>query len=486
MEWSLIRDAKTARGRTQAFLKRFHKEEDGVFLLFSLYTFLIMIVFAGMAVDLMRIETRRTELQATADRAVLAAADMQQELDGNAVILDYFDKAGFASTLDSYNTVETVSSRTATVEASDEVSMIFGGLLGAFNGSDDESSNGFGSSMLVRVRASAEERVENVEISLALDVSGSMSSYGRIGNMKTAAKEFVDTVLANNASDGRVTVTLVPYSEQVNVGPDIFHSLNSTQLHSYSYCLDVPNDQFTSVAINPSLNLMQDQHFQWNYNGGGNYIDATVCPQYTYEQIKPWSQSAPELKAQIDQLQPRAGTAIYMGMKWAAALLDPSTQSINNTLIADGKVSPAAVGRPVAYDTDNVLKAIVMMTDGENSSSQRISSFAYQNSSHYSHWSRYNFNWYLSRYVYSGQRSQWYWSRMTSSLADSLQASVCQAAKDAGIIVWTIGFEVSDTAATKMRNCASSPSHFFRVEGVEISNAFQAIAADINELRLIE
>ena len=37
-----------------------------------------------------------------------------------------------------------------------------------------------------------------------------------------------------------------------------------------------------------------------------------------------------------------------------------------------------------------------------------------------------------------------------------------------------------------MRDCASSPSHFFRVEGVEIEDAFEAIARQINQLRLTQ
>ena len=37
-----------------------------------------------------------------------------------------------------------------------------------------------------------------------------------------------------------------------------------------------------------------------------------------------------------------------------------------------------------------------------------------------------------------------------------------------------------------MSNCASSPSHYFQVEGVEIKDAFEAIARQINQLRLTQ
>ena len=37
-----------------------------------------------------------------------------------------------------------------------------------------------------------------------------------------------------------------------------------------------------------------------------------------------------------------------------------------------------------------------------------------------------------------------------------------------------------------MRNCATSPAFFYKVEGIEISSAFKSIARQINELRLTQ
>lgn len=480
------RASKTERtafkAETSTFLKRFHREEDGVLVVFSLFAFVMIFIFTGMAVDVMRVETRRTELQALADRAAIAAADMQQPIAGNTVIADYFAKAGLSNTLTTYDTVTTVSSRTATVEAQDDVQMIFGKLIGVFT----DKAGPFSDTMTVKVKAVAEERIENVEISLALDISGSMANYSRLPNLKVAAKEFVDTVLANNAGNGKVTVNLIPYSEQVNLGPDIFGEMPHIQLHGYSYCVDVPDGHYERVSIDQGYYFPQDQHFQWNWSNHYNAIDNPVCPQQEYEQVTTWSQDATALKAQIDQFEPRAGTAIYMGMKWAAAFLDPSTRRINDSLVAKGIVAPGAANRPLAYETRNSIKAIVLMTDGENSSTKRISNWAYENASHRNHWKNYNFSWYLENHVQPQQRDRWYYTRTNTVQADNLQDKICSAAKEAGIIVWTIGFEVNDTAATKMRNCASSPSHFYRVSGAGISDAFKAIASDINELRLIQ
>jgi hypothetical protein len=65
-------------------------------------------------------------------------------------------------------------------------------------------------------------------------------------------------------------------------------------------------------------------------------------------------------------------------------------------------------------------------------------------------------------------------------------SDICTAAKAQGIIIFAVGLEINDSSAAMMENCASSAAHFFRVEGLDISYAFQAIASQINQLRLVQ
>ena len=128
------------------------------------------------------------------------------------------------------------------------------------------------------------------------------------------------------------------------------------------------------------------------------------------------------------------------------------------------------------------------MTDGKNVDTWRIQPWYYAQESHYVHWSRYPLFWYLRNYVSSNSNNwgNWRYMKYSSGQADGMLDNICNAAKTQGIVVWSIGFEVSDYSAGVMQNCASSPSHFFRVEGVEISDAFEAIAKQINQLRLTQ
>jgi hypothetical protein len=62
---------------------------------------------------------------------------------------------------------------------------------------------------------------------------------------------------------------------------------------------------------------------------------------------------------------------------------------------------------------------------------------------------------------------------------------ICTAAKNAGITIFTVGFETSDRSNAVMANCASSPAHHFDVQGTDLTDAFAAIAREISKLRLV-
>ncbi|WP_353472864.1 pilus assembly protein TadG-related protein [Salipiger sp. H15] len=432
---------------------------------------LVMMTFGGIGIDMVNTELNRTKVQNTLDRAVLAAADLDQTLEPDAVVSDYMAKMGLGDALVSSEIDEGLNYRTVTADGYVQMPSNFMGLLGI------ETTQAYG-------HAQASERFNKVEVSLVVDISGSMANNSKMDNLKTAAGEFVDTLLSTGNED-LISVSLVPYSEQVNAGPEILSYLPVNWKHGYSHCLEMPASVFGSTALDRSITYDQMQHFQWNYSGSNTLTD-TVCPRYDYERITPFSQDAKALKQQINKLTPRAGTSIFLGMKWGTALLDPSTRDIASGLIADGKVSSVFEGRPVAYDDGDVLKTVVLMTDGQHDRSFRIRDDYYNSDSEYVQWNKYNLWYYLYKYVDSNKRGNFYYQKYDATTGDTLLGNICDAAKAKGIIIWSIGFEVEDHGADVMESCASSPSHFFRVEGTEISEAFSTIAHTLNQLRLTQ
>ncbi len=460
------------KAQLDAILRNFAREEDGLVTVLACFMILMMLLVGGIGVDLMRNEMERVRIQNISDRAVLAAADLDQELDPTLVVEDYFRKSSPLATVNSVTVEQGLNYRTVRIDANSSTPTRFMQKMGVDR-------------LPVPGSSAAEERINKVEISLVLDISGSMGRNNKMVHLQDAAKVFVDTVIRDDTHD-QISISLIPYSEHVNAGPNIMNRLDMNRYHSYSHCVEFDNSDFNSVRLDRSKRYNQAQHFQWTFDGYNNDRTSTTCPRYSYERITPFSQDAVALKAQIDALQPRVQTSIFLGMKWAVGLLDPDFQPITSSLAAAGFVDTAFSDRPAAYDDTDTMKTVILMTDGQNTASQRISSAYYDSDSEIVHWDRYNLNWYLRNYVSYYYRDRFYWQKYSGSEGDQLLGSICQAAKEAHMVIWTIGFEVTSHSANVMRNCASSPSHFFEVQGIEITEAFEAIARQISQLRLIQ
>ena len=451
-------------------LRRYAQEEDGSVTIFAGAVIVMILLVAGIAYDLQRHEMERVRIQSTADMAVLAAADLDQTLDPQAVVQDYFDKAGIPNGTNAITVEEGLNFRTVSVNADGTIPTNFMTMLGI-------------DTLPLRSRAEAEERVNNVEISMVLDISGSMASGDKMPNLRDAAETFVDTVI-NDSTRDLVSISIIPYSEHVSAGPAIMSKFNVDWNNPYSHCMEFSDSDFNTSTMRRNKQYDQVQHMEWGSNTMS--LNTPVCPVGQHEDIVAFSQDAAALKYKISRLIPRGSTSIFAGMKWAAGLLDPDFNSINVSLAQDGVTDPVFTARPAAFSDRETLKTVILMTDGQNHYSYRINNNYYANASHAAHWNNYSLDWYLNRYVNSWQRSSWKYLKYWPEYGDSLLSNVCSAAKEKNIVIWSIGFEVTDYSAGVMRDCASSPSHFFRVEGVEIKEAFKAIARQINQLRLTQ
>lgn len=456
----------SARRRMRRHITHFAKAEDGVMLALVMCVLLIMMMVAGIGVDIMRTEMERTRLQQTIDSSALAAAHKDNSLDPKSVVLDYFKKAQLAAfiTTDDIDVNGPKMARSVEINLKADVKTPFLKPLGY-------------ETFTVPARGRAEQAMGNSEVSLVLDISGSMDDNNRMSRLHTAAKEFIDTVLITETLN-RVSVSLVPYTGDVNVGQAIFDRLNVRQLHNYSYCVQFTPSDFSTTSISPTDPYIQGQHFS-HTDSNFNYIS---CPTQSYETVTPFSQNANALRTQIDSLKGRERTSIHIAMKWGAGLLDPAFRPVINSLVNSSLVDTAFLDRPADFNTPTV-KIVVLMTDGENTETSRIKDFAYDTPDMRAFWARYSM-WNIARDVDSRVQDDLYEVYYSPTLADTLLSNICTAAKEKGIYIYTIGFEIDNNSATKMEACASSPNHFYRVEGVQISEAFSSIARQLKQLRL--
>ena len=463
----------------------FVTSEDGSLTILSLFLVPTILILGGMAVDFMRFESKRAILQDTADRASLLAANLDFTNDGNAVAVvdDYFEKAGLGEFLDGPAIVtENVNGRTVAVNVKQPVGTFFLDYVGV-----DE----------VEASASsvATQGVGSVEISLVLDISGSMrhptkdadgndTGLTKMEAMQDAAKTFIDTALQDSNKD-LVSVSLVPYSEHVNVGQDMFDRLNTTELHNFSHCIDFDDADFASSSISTTQVYSQAQHIDhWST---GSTLNSVSCPHEPFQEVTAVSQDRAGLKSQIDQFEPYTQTSIFLGMKWGLAFLDPSAQS----LVAPD-VDPAFAGRPSAYSTSSqagdTRKVLVVMTDGQNTATTRVREEFYNTPSHYAHWASQPVRKWFDDNTWSSQQSLSDFEEdfYSNSEGNALLKASCDAAKANGIQVFAVAFEAPANGEAVMADCATSVNHYFNTNGDDLSAVFQAIAEQVTDLRLTQ
>ena len=529
--------AKIANIRRNYALHRFAKSEEGAMIMLGLIFFTLMVMMGGLAVDMMRFETTRTQLQQTTDRAVLAAASMRQTVDPDVVVRDYFTKAGLIDNLKTVNVVKSLNSRQVQVYAQADLQPFFMQMMGV-------------TSLKAPANSSATEKITDVEISMVLDISGSMNTNSKIANLRNAAKEFVDTIFASAQPD-RTTISIIPYSMQVNLGDKLSSVYNMPRVQTQSYCADLPDTSYTATNISQTTLIQQTGHFDAQTGSGTRAPSSYVCNTSANLTVTPFTDDVTYLKSRIGLLVAGGNTSIDLGMKWGTALLDPAGQGVVTSLIANGTVSSRFAGRPLDPATRDVLKVVILMTDGENTdqyalkdpyqsgtsniykrnSDNKLASYYDRSgttSDYYSPddydavkktygvWYTQPFNsssgwtqltwpqvWatatvnYVAQTLFATPRAQTYstWqgnfrTAANKATKDARLHNICVAAKAKGITVFSIGFADSAgqqvSGKAQLLDCASVPGNYYDVAGLEISTAFRSIASQISNLRLTQ
>jgi Flp pilus assembly protein TadG len=377
--------ARRRASRAGFVFTRFRREEDGSIILFSLFLFVLMILIGGMAVDLMRFETRRVHMQNTLDSAMLAAADLTQTLDPEDVVIDYFEKAGYdAQDVEVEATEERLGGselvgREITAQTRINMPTIFMHMLDV-------------PVLSAPVASAATENIQNVEISLVLDISGSMrenaagqvpaslTGANRINDLRAAVKAFAREVLqvectGSGATEvctqpettANTTINIIPYAGHVNPGRDMFDLLGGARWHNWSSCKEVTNADFANADL-PRGSGQQLPHFmRWAIGTG--WMNWGWCPKDDAA-ILYAENDYNTIKTYIDNIKLHDGTATHIGMKYGVALLNPSSRDEFATLADRGIIEDEYRNRPANFD-DDVVKYIVLMTDGRTTEQSR-------------------------------------------------------------------------------------------------------------------
>jgi Flp pilus assembly protein TadG len=159
----------------------------------------------------------------------------------------------------------------------------------------------------------------------------------------------------------------------------------------------------------------------------------------------------------IDALTPKGSTVIPAGLLWGWRVVSPG--------------APFSEGS--AYNDDKFVKAMVLLTDGENDVNQASNGI---NKSSYGAFG----------YAKNGHLGNVNGSNANATL-DAKALAVCSAIKAKDIRLYTIGFQVSNASQALLQACATKPDMFYNSpNNSQLAAIFQDIAQGLSELRLAQ
>lgn len=415
-----------------------------------------ILVLTFGALDIANASQEKTRLQDALDAATLAAArssattDAQLTAVGDPTLSADMTGSKATVTVSSFHLdgVKVVASAKATVPTM---------IAGIWTSGD----------ITVGARAEVVRASNDVEVALVLDTTGSMAGQ-RITDLKTAAKDLIDIVVHTNQTPFYSKLAIVPYSMAVNVS-----STYATQVrgaYTAGTCTTPGCQSFKFTNPSGSSRTFAISNCVTERTGTNAYTDAapsTALLGRNYPStanpclsntIAPLSSDKDMLKGRIDTLSAAGSTGGQIGVAWGWYMVSPNF----------GYLWPSA-SQPAAYGADHLLKVVVLMTDGEYNSTYCKGVISRDSTSG------------------SGSSSDHINCDAPNGGAFSQSQSLCANMKAAGVIVYTVGFDVvnDQRARDLVNNCATDAEHVYLPStGVALQDAFRAIGRDIDSLRL--
>ena len=505
-------------------LRGFARSESGMTLPLLAASMIAVTGMVGIAVDTGRMQLVQSKLQFSLDAAGLAAGSTVNTAALNTEISKYLGAnfngylgatlTGTSATVDATNTVITLS-------ASAQLPTTFMNIVGI-------------TTINVTADSQISRAITGLELVLVLDNTGSMNSsagqgISKIQALKTAATTLVDTLFASNPPAGKLWVSVVPFSQAVNIGTshaDWMNTTYSTSLAtmpittgpgwgstSWIGCVDARQNGKDVTDDPPSSGDTLFNQYYWpsdNINYGSPYNNQSNSGNNswatpTYQRCK--SGSCTTVSGSCSTSGGR--TCTLSGYTYASPL-NTTTQGPNymcpqaitpmtntkatltnaiNAMVAQGNtvinqglewgwnmLSPRwrglwggtmnANALPLDYNTNGMQKAVVLLTDGVNT---------IDNSSHGAYWFLHN--------NLLGTTS----SATAVTTLDNRTQQLCTAMKAKGIYIYTIALGTDTTTASLnlLKNCATAQNYYFNSPSTsQLQSVFNAIGDSLSNLRV--
>ncbi len=481
--------------------RRFLDNEQGMTLPLLAVSMVAITAVTGMAIDVGRLQMVQSKLQSSLDAAGLAAGatvstssvqtEMNKYLSSN--FNNYMGSQITASSVvaDSTNTNFTLSA-TATLPTT------FLGVIGI-------------NTMTANANSQITRAIAGLELVFVLDNTGSMNNsagggVSKIQALQTSVTTLVNTLWGSGGTATNLWVGVVPFSQAVNIGTTHPTWMNTTYDAtitdwgpggSWGGCVDARlngEDVIDDPPVTGNSNTLFEQYYwtsdnlntdgvsNWGYNqwkfpkykhgvltgytyssplgpltGGPNYL----CPQ----KILPMTNIKSSVTTEVSNMVAEGDTLINQGLIWGWNMLSPRWRGSWADGSADSAIM-ASNGLPLDYGAKNMNKAIVLLTDGENT---------IDDGAHGSYW-----------FLDDNRLGT---TDPTGSITElnNRTLQVCNAMKAKGIYIYTIalGTDVTPDSLALLQSCATASNYFFNSPSTtQLQTIFNTIGDSLSNLRV--
>jgi len=290
-----------------------------------------------------------------------------------------------------------------------------------------------------------------LQVSLVLDVTGSMAWSNKMTALKQASHDLLDLLQNASSNPDDVRVAIIPFAKDVNVDAVNY---NATWLDWDEWEED--NGEYVGGCRNRgrygsgtscsrrshSGTWVPANHNTWNgcvtdrdqnYDVQNTTPDGSSAKNFPTEDyefcptpILPLTNNWTALNQKINLMSPNGNTNLTIGLAWGWQAL-----------------TQGAPLNPPAPDPDT-QRVIILLTDGQNTENR--------------------------------------WSHSSSQI-DARTQAICTNIKAAGITIYTV--RVMEGNATLLRNCATEPAMYYDLNSSnEIVTAFKQIGTNLAKLRI--
>lgn len=396
------------------------------------------LVLMGLAIDTSRGLSAAETAQNALDASALAAARAMSEQDLNTDEVAALAEQYFKANVEGEGKLTYADYRGFNVEADPDT-----GEVTVTVSTKVETTLG----QLARIEAfdiarssTAIFKQTDLEVSLMLDTTGSMSGR-KIRDLKLAASDLVKKLIPEESGDNSARIALAPYASSVNAGSFKHKVVDPRSVRRFSLagfgvgrggdnCVVERDGSHAYDDTAPGRNAWLGTHPEAGYPVNSRYD----CPR---SEVVPLTSDRRHLLRSIDGFQAEGYTAGHVGTAWSWYLVSPQWAHIW-----------PAESKPEPYGKRNLVKAVVLMTDGEFNTSYR-----------------------------NGQLNR---------TADEQARTLCDRMKDKEVVVFTVGFELRERNAIQtLEECATSERyHYLAENGDDLRRAFRDIATRLTQLRI--